>query len=135
MEETLRTLALSAHKKGIGLVCDIRSSSVPDNLVGDSLRIRQILINLIGNAIKFTEIGEIVLTVDSQARDKGIRGKCEWTLCFSVRDNGIGISLAKQQTIFQAFTQADTFTTPRYRGTGLGLAISKRLVEMMGDRM
>lgn len=134
IEETLRALALSAHKKGIELVCDIRNS-VPDNVVSDSLRIRQILINLIGNAIKFTEFGEIVLTVDAQARDEGIRGRFEWTLCFSVKDTGIGISAAKQQSIFQAFTQADTSTTRRYGGTGLGLAISKRLVEMMGGRI
>jgi two-component system sensor histidine kinase/response regulator len=134
IEETCRTLALSAHKKGIELVCDIRSS-VPEHVVSDALRIRQVLINLIGNAIKFTESGEIVLTIEAQARDEGIRGKYGLTLSFSVKDTGIGISTAKQQTIFQAFTQADTSTTRRYGGTGLGLAISKRLVEMMGGRI
>jgi len=134
MEETCRSLALSAHKKGIELVCDIQSS-VPTDIVSDALRIRQILVNLIGNAIKFTESGEIVLTVQAHERDEGIRGNFGLTLSFSVKDTGIGISAAKQQTIFQAFTQADTSTTRRYGGTGLGLAISKRLVEMMGGRI
>jgi two-component system, sensor histidine kinase and response regulator len=134
MEETCRSLALSAHKKGIELVCDIQSS-VPAEVVSDDLRIRQILVNLIGNAIKFTESGEIVLTVQAHARDEGIRGNFGLTLSFSVKDTGIGISPAKQSTIFQAFTQADTSTTRRYGGTGLGLAISKRLIEMMGGRI
>ena len=134
MEETCRSLALSAHKKGIELVCDIQST-VPTEVVSDALRIRQILVNLIGNAIKFTESGEIVITVQALARDEGIRGSFGLTLSFSVRDTGIGISPEKQSTIFQAFTQADTSTTRRYGGTGLGLAISKRLVEMMGGRI
>jgi two-component system sensor histidine kinase/response regulator len=134
MEETCRSLALSAHKKGIELVCDIQNS-VPTDVVSDALRIRQVLVNLIGNAIKFTESGEIVLTVQAHARDEGIRGNFALTLSFSVKDTGIGISPAKQRTIFQAFTQADTSTTRRYGGTGLGLAISKRLVEMMGGRI
>ena len=134
MEETCRSLALSAHKKGIELVCDIQSS-VPTDIVSDALRIRQILVNLIGNAIKFTASGEIVLTVQACTRDEGIRGDFGLTLSFAVKDTGIGISPEKQRTIFQAFTQADTSTTRRYGGTGLGLAISKRLVEMMGGRI
>src|SRR5205085_2852688 len=106
MEETCRSLALSAHKKGIELVCDIQSS-VPTDVESDALRIRQVLVNLIGNAIKFTDSGEIVLTIQAQARDEGIRGNFGLTLSFSVKDTGIGIRPSKQRAIFKAFTQAE----------------------------
>ena len=131
-EETMRVLALSAHKKGLELVCDI-DCNVPGLVVGDALRIRQVLVNLIGNAIKFTHHGEVVVSVEARKSDVGKEHEAE--MLFTVRDTGIGISREKQAAIFHAFTQADTSTTRQYGGTGLGLAISKRLVEMMGGRI
>jgi two-component system sensor histidine kinase/response regulator len=131
-EETMRVLALSAHRKGLELVCDI-NSNVPDFVVGDALRIRQVLVNLIGNAIKFTHHGEVVVSVEARKLDSGKEHHVE--LLITVRDTGIGISREKQSAIFAAFTQADTSTTRQYGGTGLGLAISKKLVEMMGGRI
>ena len=130
-EETMRVLALSAHRKGLELVCDI-NSNVPALVVGDALRIRQVLVNLIGNAIKFTHHGEVVVSIEAKGNAAEER---ETELLFTVRDTGIGISREKQAAIFHAFTQADTSTTRQYGGTGLGLAISKRLVEMMGGRI
>src|SRR5262249_50278602 len=103
---------------------------VPDALVGDPGRLRQILLNLAGNAIKFTERGEVVLQVE-----KAAQSEASVDLHFSVRDTGIGIAPEKQQTIFEAFTQADNSTTRKYGGTGLGLTISARLVELMGGRI
>ena len=132
IEETIRTLALSAHQKGIELVCDIHSS-VPVVVLGDALRIRQVLVNLIGNAIKFTQRGEVVVRV--QARPCSVASQSGLELCFEVRDTGIGISPEKHGEIFQAFTQADSSMTRQHGGTGLGLTISKRLVEMMGGRI
>jgi signal transduction histidine kinase/DNA-binding response OmpR family regulator len=131
-EETMRVLALSAHRKGLELVCDI-NTNVPDLVVGDALRIRQVLVNLIGNAIKFTHHGEVVVSIDARKNEHGKEQQAE--LLFTVRDTGIGISREKQAAIFHEFTQADTSTTRQYGGTGLGLAISKRLVEMMGGRI
>ncbi len=129
LETTLKTVAVKAHHKGLELLCDVRPQ-VPDALIGDPGRLRQVLVNLIGNAIKFTETGEVVVGVE---RDE--RGKRGTALHFSVRDTGIGIARAKIETIFEAFTQADNSTTRRYGGTGLGLTISKRLVEMLGGRI
>jgi signal transduction histidine kinase len=129
METTLKTLALKAHQKGLELLCDIRPE-VPDPLVGDPGRLRQVLVNLIGNAVKFTEHGEVLVRVAiEEERDDEI------TLRFSVSDTGIGIDSGKRGTIFEAFTQADNSTTRRYGGTGLGLTITRRLVEMMGGRI
>jgi len=132
VEETIRSLALSAHQKGLELVCDI-GHSVPRAVVGDALRIRQVLVNLIGNAIKFTERGEVVVSVEARSRPVGNNSGLE--LHFAVRDTGIGISREKHSQIFHAFTQGDGSTTRQYGGTGLGLTISKRLVEMMGGRI
>ncbi|HEY6343243.1 MAG TPA: response regulator [Bryobacteraceae bacterium] len=132
IEETVRALALTAHKKGLELVCDI-GNSVPESVFGDSLRIRQVLVNLVGNAIKFTSKGEVVVAL--QAQPSGSGNESEWELCFRVRDTGIGIAPEKLDYVFEAFTQADSSTTRQYGGTGLGLAISKRLVEMMGGRI
>ncbi len=132
MEETIRALALSAHQKGLEIVCDI-GDSVPETVAGDALRIRQVLVNLIGNAIKFTQRGEVAVTVEARRRAAG--DNADWDLHFAVRDTGIGIGREKHDQIFQAFTQADGSTTRQYGGTGLGLTISKRLVEMMGGRM
>jgi len=132
IEETIRALALSAHQKGLELVCDI-DASVPDVVLGDALRIRQVLVNLIGNAIKFTHRGEVVVSVSARPRDP--KNGSELELHFAVRDTGIGISAEKLDTIFHAFSQADGSTTRQYGGTGLGLTISRRLVEMMGGKL
>ena len=132
IEETVRALALAAHQKGLELVCDI-DRSVPEVLLGDSLRIRQVLVNLVGNAIKFTQRGEVVVGVQAQPGATGRPSELE--LMFTVRDTGIGIAQEKLASIFQAFTQADSSTTRQYGGTGLGLTISRRLVEMMGGRI
>ncbi len=124
--EMLRALAMRAHAKGLELVCDI-DANVPMAVVGDPGRLRQILINLIGNAIKFTEHGEVVLRLSllSTAADH-----CE--VSFTVSDTGIGIRAAKLESIFEAFSQEDSTITRRYGGTGLGLSISARLVEALG---
>jgi len=130
VEETMRTLATRAHRKGLELVCDL-SFDMPDLVIGDVLRLRQVLFNLVGNAVKFTERGEVVLEIrraESDFRRDHVR------LHFAVRDTGIGISRDKQETIFRAFEQADMSTTRRYGGTGLGLTIAARLIGMMsGD--
>ena len=126
LEDSLRVLAPRAHQKGIELACHV-NTDVPDALVGDPLRLRQIVVNLVGNAIKFTESGEVVLGVQVGSELNG-----EIELRFSVSDTGIGIPVDKQGVIFEAFSQADSSTTRRYGGTGLGLAISAQLVELMG---
>ena len=125
--ETLRGLALPAHKKKLELVCDVEPG-VPDRLVGDVGRLRQVLINLIGNAIKFTERGAVVLTI---GRDVGPARDDDARLRFSVRDTGIGIEPSKQGVIFQAFEQEDASSRRKYGGTGLGLTIAARLVALM----
>ena len=127
--ETLKSLALQTHEKRIELISDMKPD-VPRHVFGDPSRIRQVLINLLGNAIKFTAQGEIALEVALGELDNGEPG-----VHFSVRDTGIGIAPDKQQLIFEAFTQEDTSTTRRYGGTGLGLSISKRLVELMGGKI
>ncbi len=129
LESSMKTLALRAHQKRLELVCHI-SPEVPDGLVGDPGRLRQIVINLVGNAIKFTERGEVALHLDvTEADDTSVQ------LHFSVSDTGIGIPPDKQRLIFGAFTQADGSTSRRHGGTGLGLAICSQLVQMMGGRI
>jgi len=125
LDNTLHTLALRAHKKGLELAYDV-SSDVPDCLVGDPVRLRQIITNLVGNAIKFTQQGEVVVRV----RAEQIVGD-RVTLHVLVSDTGIGIAPAKQQAVFDAFTQADASTTRKFGGTGLGLTISAFLVHRM----
>ena len=122
-------VAIVAHDKGLELACQVMAD-VPRDLVGDPHRLRQILLNLLGNALKFTMAGEVVLRVqnDPDARQPG-------ALLFSVSDTGIGIPEDKRGIIFESFTQADSSVTRQYGGTGLGLAISKRLVELMGGRI
>jgi len=129
VEEVMQLLAERAQQKGNELLCQI-SDDVPLGLIGDSGRLRQILMNLVGNAIKFTERGEILVrvTVLEKKEDYG-------RLCFEIRDTGIGIEPEAQNRIFEAFSQADGTTTRRYGGTGLGLPISKQLVEMMGGEI
>ena len=125
----IKTLALRAHQKGLELTCDVRPD-VPDALFGDPGRLRQIIINLLGNAIKFTEQGEVGLevAVESNAQD-------QVQLHFTVRDTGIGIAPEKQLVVFEAFRQADSSTARKFGGTGLGLTISKQLVQAMGGKI
>ncbi len=131
LEDIVRAFAVQAHQKHLELVCDIRPE-VPELVLGDPTRLRQILTNLLGNALKFTIHGEIELRVDVAARDQSARTT---DVHFSVRDTGIGIPAEKHRLILDAFTQADAGTTRQFGGTGLGLTISTRLVEMMGGRL
>jgi signal transduction histidine kinase/CheY-like chemotaxis protein len=129
MSGTMKTLAVRAHQKGLELVCEI-PANVPDSLLGDPGRLRQVLVNLVGNAIKFTERGEVLAQVSVQAQqDDGVE------LCFSVSDTGIGIPEEQQARIFQAFEQADGSTNRKFGGTGLGLTISTKLVQAMGGQL
>ena len=159
--DTMKTLALRAHKKGLELACSF-APDVPDALMGDPGRLAQIIINLVGNAIKFTASGEVVLSVglandkatgqsalrvethalddetgDRPSRDDFVATRLSGavTLVFAVRDTGPGISRHTGARLFQPFTQADTSTTRQFGGTGLGLTIAKRLVEMMNGRI
>jgi signal transduction histidine kinase/CheY-like chemotaxis protein/ligand-binding sensor domain-containing protein/HPt (histidine-containing phosphotransfer) domain-containing protein len=127
--EALKTLALRAHQKGLEIAFDVHPS-VPSWLVGDPGRLRQVILNLVGNALKFTERGEVVLEVNPQEITAN-----QIILHFGIRDTGIGIPPEKQAVVFEAFAQADSSTTRKYGGTGLGLAISIRLVEAMGGRI
>src|SRR5207248_901010 len=130
--DTLRALAVRAHKKGLELIYQVHPD-VPDALVGDAGRLRQVLLNLAGNAVKFTDEGEVVMHVeilgDGPAPSPGVG---EVGLRFTVRDTGIGIPPDQQERIFRAFEQEDTSTTRKYGGTGLGLTIAARLVALMG---
>src|SRR5208282_2808845 len=129
LEAALKTLALRADEKNLELLCDI-SPEVPESLRGDSGRLRQIILNLVGNAIKFTERGEVALKLRVDAQDGPFH-----VLHFEVSDTGIGIPENKLKLIFDPFSQADTSTTRKYGGTGLGLTISSRLVSMMGGQI
>jgi PAS domain S-box-containing protein len=137
--DCLRALALRAHAKGLELVGRV-GPDVPDALIGDAGRLRQVLLNLVGNALKFTETGEVVVAVrlhnEQDHRGNGPSSAnalpCICNLQFSVSDTGIGIPADKQAKIFEAFEQADNSTTRHYGGTGLGLAIAARLVALMG---
>ena len=123
---TLKSLASRAHEKGIELIAALLPD-VPDLVVGDAVRLRQVILNLVGNAIKFTHAGEVELRIETVSQAEGIV-----TLRCCVRDTGIGIPAEKHREIFEAFAQADSSTTRHYGGTGLGLTISARLVELMG---
>ncbi len=129
IEDATRLLALRASEKGIEIACEV-APDVPDVLVGDAGRTRQVLLNVLGNAVKFTTVGEVVLRVSVQHA-----GAEKVRLRFDVRDTGIGIPPEKLPHVFEEFTQADSSTTRRYGGTGLGLAIARRLVELMGGRI
>jgi signal transduction histidine kinase/DNA-binding response OmpR family regulator len=129
LDETLRPLAIRAHQKNLELMAEIRPD-VHDSLVGDPYRLRQVLINLVSNAIKFTDAGEILVRIEHEPAEDGHLG-----LHVTVSDTGIGIPADRQADIFQSFTQADGSTTRRYGGTGLGLTISAQLVGLMGGRI
>ena len=159
--KTLKPLGLRAYAKGLELACDI-PAEVPDRFVGDPMRLRQILVNLVGNAVKFTASGEVVVSVQAEELGIGDRGLEEGkqpaiaasrhlvphsqspipnplppqvTLHFAVQDTGVGISVEDQQKIFAPFTQADASTTRQFGGTGLGLAIADSLVGLMAGRL
>ena len=127
--DTLKSLIFRASQKGLELACSI-SPQVPEYLIGDPGRLRQVILNLVGNAIKFTEKGEVVVHVEVESQSDD-----HVALHFAVRDTGIGIVPEKQQIIFGPFEQADTSMTRRYGGTGLGLAITSHLVKLMGGRI
>ena len=131
-----RSLAVRAHQKDLELACRI-DPQVLYEVVGDAIRLQQVLVNLLSNAIKFTHQGEILVEVTVDESDDGCRDASDDGVClhFSVTDSGIGIAADKQEMIFAAFSQADVSTTRRYGGTGLGLAISRQLVDMMGGRI
>jgi len=129
VENALKTVALRADEKGLELLCEL-APDVPASVHGDPGRLRQVILNLLGNAVKFTDAGEVTLKVQIEARKDG-----NATIHFQVRDTGIGISPDKLEKIFESFSQADTSTTREFGGTGLGLTISRRLVEMMSGRI
>lgn len=129
LDTCVKTMAVRALHKGLKLVCDV-SAGVPDALEGDPQRLRQVLLNLIGNAIKFTQQGQVLLRVSEQSRTAD-----QVTLLFAVVDTGIGISQEDQGPIFAPFAQADASTTREYGGSGLGLAICSDLIRMMGGRL
>jgi two-component system, sensor histidine kinase and response regulator len=129
LESVMKTMVARADEKKLELLCDI-APEVPEIIRADPNRLRQVIINLIGNAIKFTALGEVQLKVKSEEAEGNER-----TLRFTVRDTGIGIPKEKQRAVFDPFSQADTSTTRKYGGTGLGLTISTRLVGMMGGKM
>jgi PAS domain S-box-containing protein len=128
--ETLKALGFRAHQKGLELAWRV-AQDVPDYLAGDASRVRQVLVNLVGNAVKFTERGEVVVEIE---RDPTSTGEIV-VLHFCVRDTGIGIAKEKHGMVFGAFTQADSSTTRKYGGTGLGLAITRRLIDLMGGKL
>jgi PAS domain S-box-containing protein len=134
LRDVLRPLALRASVSGLAFE-SVVEDRVPDRLIGDPLRISQVLRNLAGNAIKFTNQGKITVTVHAESMEGSLAEGSKVTLCFSVADTGIGIPPEKHRLIFEPFTQADGSTTRNYGGTGLGLSISSGLVELMGGRI
>jgi PAS domain S-box-containing protein len=142
--DMLKALAMRAEEKGLELAFHV-ASDVPDALSGDPTRLRQIIVNLVGNAVKFTERGEVVVEVKQETTEYTEKGQensssvsfvCSVvSLRFTVRDTGIGVPVEKRRLIFEAFSQADASTTRKYGGTGLGLAICSQLVQMMGGRI
>ena len=129
VEDVAQLLAATAEGKGVALVSQV-DAEVPSVLLGDPARLRQVLVNLAGNAVKFTDAGEVVLRATAAGRDNG-----RLEVGFEVRDTGIGVAPEAQEALFDAFSQADASTTRRFGGTGLGLAISQRLVGLMGGRI
>jgi PAS domain S-box-containing protein len=134
LDDTIRTLSLRAHEKGLELTCQVHPE-VPDALRGDAHRLRQILVNLVANAVKFTHKGEVVVQVRLDVPPPPTDQIVEILLHCSVRDTGIGIAPQKQKLIFEAFTQADSSMTREFGGTGLGLSIANRLSQLMGGKI
>ncbi len=141
LDDALRALAVRAREKGLELACHVQQD-VPDALIGDAGRLRQVLLNLIGNAVKFTERGEVVVQITGHKGQEGqkvlgLSGPLASfvDLHFAITDTGIGISPDKRERIFRAFEQEDTSTTRKYGGTGLGLSIATRLVALMGGQI
>ena len=138
IEGALDLLASKAAEKGLDL-CYLISEQIPDMIVGDVTRLRQILVNLVSNAVKFTEAGEVVVSVTAQEKGAEERGRGgaggDYEIQFAVKDTGIGIPQDRLECLFKGFSQVDSSITRKYGGTGLGLAISKRLSEMMGGRI
>ncbi|AOY88516.1 hybrid sensor histidine kinase/response regulator [Marinobacter salinus] len=131
VEDVMVMLAPAAHAKNLDLV-PLVYNDVPDNIMGDPLRVKQVITNLVNNAIKFTQTGEVVLRASLEEEENESN---RITLRLSITDSGVGLSRAQQQSLFNAFSQADASTARQYGGTGLGLAISKRLVEEMGGKI
>jgi signal transduction histidine kinase/CheY-like chemotaxis protein len=129
LDQIMKSFSLLASQKNLELACEV-ASPIPEMVVGDPTRLRQIVNNLVGNALKFTDHGEIVVTAELESRDED-----SLFLHFTVRDTGIGIPPEKHREIFEAFSQADGSTTRKYGGTGLGLTVSMRLAKMMGGNM
>jgi len=129
LAQTIKPLAVRAQQKGLELNCSV-DPQVVDLVAGDPVRLRQIVVNLVGNAVKFTSAGSVTLSVQTELEDRE-----QMMLLFTVKDTGIGIPKERQKEIFSAFTQADNSTTRGYGGTGLGLTISHRLTELLGGRM
>ena len=135
VEDAVDLLASRAAEKNVELAFDIEGG-IPAKLMGDSTRLRQVLVNLVGNGVKFTQRGEVVVNVRSTSSPDNLdEADQTWLLHFSVRDTGIGIPADRMSRMFKAFSQADASTTRQFGGTGLGLAISKRLVELMGGKL
>lgn len=129
LQRVVKGVALAARQKGLALGCEV-DPDVPEYLVGDPIRLRQVILNLLGNALKFTERGEVAVQVQLQEMNaEGVH------LLITVRDTGVGIPEKRQKAIFEPFTQGDNSTTRRYGGTGLGLTICSQLVRLMGGRI
>jgi len=129
VDEALQSLAVRASGKGLELACHVESKT-PDRLTGDPNRLRQLIVNLAGNAIKFTDRGEVVLRVETESVNKD-----SVVLKFAVSDTGIGIEASKRDLVFEAFAQADSTMSRKYGGTGLGLAISRELASLLGGEI
>jgi signal transduction histidine kinase len=130
IEESLEVVAFGSEQKGIELIYDV-DPHLPKEIVGDATRIRQVLVNLLGNAVKFSSAGNIVVTISGTQRDDSN----VWDIQFAVQDHGIGISDSNKAKLFAPFQQADSSYTRKYGGSGLGLVISKKLVELMGGKL
>jgi signal transduction histidine kinase/ActR/RegA family two-component response regulator len=129
LKDASRTVSVPIRAKGLEFTCDV-ADDIPPTMIGDSIRLRQVMVNLLGNAVKFTDTGGVYVEVSIKSKKSD-----SLELLFEVRDTGIGIAPEDHAKIFEAFRQADASTTRKYGGTGLGLAISRKLVEMMGGRI
>ena len=133
LAQTLKPLTIRAQQKGLSLNLEV-DPQVVDLVAGDPVRLRQIIVNLVGNAVKFTSSGGVTVSVQRSIQRKSLQRRA-YALRFTVKDTGIGIPPERQREIFSSFTQGDNSTTRQYGGTGLGLTISHRLAEMLGGRI